>query len=455
VVDLLETGTTTSYGTRNRSYDYCFKNGENLEKSDFTKSYEWFYKAYKWAEKKHKGKRCEAALKIGQLCREHAENLISNSKSEGKDVGEKIEKDINRGASVLVIQLKTRGLTSWSIQLASELGKIKDFFFDKFLKLFPLDLHLHKTRDFLKVLSDLENSKSEVARELLRGAIVQLLRLGESRVKNLLEASLASVSQGGSTLLLVSSLDQLQEIIEKLEKLENEAYNKELKAKLFRATFESFRATTEAIKIPAAVEEVLKGINQNMDISEKVDEALILIDNINRAKNLAGDNKKLLCRIKLVEGKIHQNLLDNERRARNCYKEVIDTAEAQGCSKEWYTEAEKLYKLLLEKLDKTEDGDISAGEILAQLTAEIKMLDSAAKLSFPELIDFIFKNFPPKHKQDAKKPEMKDPCKVKKAFYLVSICYHPDKVDVTKFGKKYKVLCEEIIKRINERYRNM
>ena len=83
------------------------------------------------------------------------------------------------------------------------------------------------------------------------------------------------------------------------------------------------------------------------------------------------------------------------------------------------------------------------------------MLDRTADMSFQELIDFLFKTFPPKHRDNAKKPEVKDlnnAGQKKRAYYLLSSYYHPDKVDANKYGMKYKILCEEISKRINAKY---
>ena len=55
----------------------------------------------------------------------------------------------------------------------------------------------------------------------------------------------------------------------------------------------------------------------------------------------------------------------------------------------------------------------------------------------------------------AKKPEIKNvenSGEKKRAFYILCSYYHPDKVNASKYGKKYKVLCEEISKRINEKF---
>lgn len=45
-----------------------------------------------------------------------------------------------------------------------------------------------------------------------------------------------------------------------------------------------------------------------------------------------------------------------------------------------------------------------------------------------------------------------DPSDLKKVLQKAVVHYHPDRVDVEKFGKKRKVLCEEITKYLTRRY---
>ena len=305
-------------------------------------------------------------------------------------------------------------------------------------------------RKFLKLLSDLEDSQSTEARELLRGTIVQYLKLAAEKVESAVLSGQAEDARHALT-----DLDRLQEFVERLAKLEIEVYSEELKAKQFRAAFDSIRALAEAIKIPADVEEVMKDINFDLDITEKVDQALILLDNIKRARKLSGNRTKILCRNVLIEGKIYQNLLENNFKARECYKEVIALGQTFTTEK-WYQEAQSCYQVLIEKLDKSEEDN--KDEIREELAGQIKLLDRSAKMSFSELINFLFEKFPPKHKPNAERPKMKDvnnPGQKKRAYYILCSFYHPDKIDANKHGMIYKVLCEEISKRINERSGNM
>ena len=204
---------------------------------------------------------------------------------------------------------------------------------------------------------------------------------------------------------------------------------------------------------------MMKDLKPNV---EKVDTALLLLDNIKRAKALCRDkDMRIFCRNKLVEGKIYQELLDNEEKARNCFKEVIDIALSQGYTREKsYLEAQTRYQELRRKEDQMAEeeegeGRKSRDQYMEELVPELNMLDSVVGQTFQETTEFLFKNFPPKHQENAKKPEIKDPNNSgerRRAFFKLCLCYHPDKVNVLEHGMKYKILCEEIMKRINEKF---
>ena len=255
-------------------------------------------------------------------------------------------------------------------------------------------------------------------------------------------------------------LDHLSEPIERLAAIETDAkiFNVELRGKEFRRFVDTNRALTETIKILVDSEELMEGLPIEMDVDEKIDTAFHLIDNIKQAKKNAKNNMKLFCKCKLMEGKVYQNLLFSDNKARNCYKEVMDIALAQGYVLErWFTEAQDLYQQLRSKLDQEDDEEVrsSRSQVMEELQPELKKLEEAKNLMLDEFVEFLFENFPPKHKKNAKKPKVEDlhdNAKKKKVYITLCSYYHPDKVDSTKFGMKYKVLCEEIAKVVNERY---
>ena len=111
-----------------------------------------------------------------------------------------------------------------------------------------------------------------------------------------------------------------------------------------------------------------------------------------------------------------------------------------------------MYQELRSKKDKEIDEVVQKerGPILEELMSELELLQSSEDLGLTKFIDFLFDNFPVKHKKVAKKPEVVQGCE-KKACIMLSALYHPDKVNVETHGDKYKVLCEEISKKINKR----
>ena len=121
---------------------------------------------------------------------------------------------------------------------------------------------------------------------------------------------------------------------------------------------------------------------------------------------------------------------------------------------EWCKDARHLYEKLRKKKDKfmLDLEKQNRQEAIEELEKEgtIKNLDDARKLVLTDLIEFLFNNFPARHhKRSIEKPKV-EPGKERKACVQLSALYHPDKV-TENYGKKYKVLCEEISKRINER----
>ena len=255
-------------------------------------------------------------------------------------------------------------------------------------------------------------------------------------------------------------LDHLSEPIERLAAIETDAkiFNVELRGKEFRRFVDTNRALTETIKILVDSEELMKGLPIEIDVDEKIDTAFHLIDNIKQAKKNAKNNMKLFCKCKLMEGKVYQNLLFSDNKARNCYREVMDIALAQGYVLEaWFMEAQDLYQQLRVKLDKVDEEKVqsSRAQVMKELESEMKKLAEAKHMMLDEFVNFLFENFPPKHKKNAKKPtveNMHDPTKKKKVYITLCSYYHPDKIDESKFGLKYKVMCEEVAKVVNERY---
>ena len=136
----------------------------------------------------------------------------------------------------------------------------------------------------------------------------------------------------------------------------------------------------------------------------------------------------------------------------NFYREIIDIALTQGYDASfWFIEAnDRFQKLQAKKTMALDDKAMrDKEEVLDELKEEIKKLDENKILPLKPFIDFLFNNFPPKHRKKAVKPTVLAG-KEKKACIALSALYHPDKIK-DEHGQKYKVLCEEIVKRINQK----
>ena len=118
----------------------------------------------------------------------------------------------------------------------------------------------------------------------------------------------------------------------------------------------------------------------------------------------------------------------------------------------WFIEAQNRYKQLQEKNTKTlDDKEKSERQaVLDELQTEISLLDALRDKPLQVIIDFLFDNFPPKHRKKATKPKIIDG-RQKDTLITLSALYHPDKINEKEHGLKYKVLCLEIVMRINQR----
>ncbi|XP_061188601.1 uncharacterized protein LOC133196757 [Saccostrea echinata] len=100
-------------------------------------------------------------------------------------------------------------------------------------------------------------------------------------------------------------------------------------------------------------------------------------------------------------------------------------------------------------------------EIIKGIEKEMKNIEKADDKDSQEFLRYVYRVFPPKnkeHKLDGnvkKKGSYVDHCALKKTLQKAIIHYHPDKVDMEKHGKVWKVLSEEITKRLTRRYEAM
>ncbi|OWF35133.1 uncharacterized protein LOC110443314 [Mizuhopecten yessoensis] len=99
-------------------------------------------------------------------------------------------------------------------------------------------------------------------------------------------------------------------------------------------------------------------------------------------------------------------------------------------------------------------------ELKKEIKKELADLTKAEKKEDLELLDFLYKEYPPKkpiHKKFFKiSMAPKTDYSQKKEYYKQAVVnYHPDRADVEKYGKIWKILTEEITKILTNRYQRM
>jgi len=161
---------------------------------------------------------------------------------------------------------------------------------------------------------------------------------------------------------------------------------------------------------------------------------------------------RLYGKIKFLEGQLFLKLLNFKDSAENCFKIVLDIGNEEFVQHEpWFMEATVLYQELKKTGQREEDSSKKEkGAILEELREQLNKLDQGTKLSLGAFVTYLFENFPVQHKVNVVKPSLQAG-KEKKTLIKLAALYHPDKIDEAVYGDNYKVLCEEIVKRINDR----
>ena len=255
-----------------------------------------------------------------------------------------------------------------------------------------MDKQLKYLQEFLHLLQNLDNVSNYGAKDLVMRSISQYLLRATAEIEKLLDTGLSQMDHGiQRTKEIFIYLDQLSEPIERLAGLETDAtlYTVELRGKEFRRFVDTNRAVTETMKILFDCEEMMEDLPAEMEVDEKIDTAFVLLDNMKQAKKNAKNNMKLFCKCKLMEGKIYQTLLFNENKARNCYREVMDIALAQGYVLEaWFLEAQDLYQKLRVKLDQVDEEKVqsSRAQVMKELQPEMKKLAEAKNMMLDEYL---------------------------------------------------------------------
>lgn len=165
-------------------------------------------------------------------------------------------------------------------------------------------------------------------------------------------------------------------------------------------------------------------------------------------------------------GYVYDKVLRITLRAKAYYTHCFELAESlkprmfTAC--QWYKDCTATllrYQEEAKKRDVEEKSKERSG-FLEELSQELEEIKDHKDLAV-ELIKFLYANYPPKN-PSWKKPsedemedweELKTTSKAYKKLLIKALAvYHPDKVDEGVYGKKWKVLCEEITKMLTFHY---
>ncbi|XP_069111521.1 uncharacterized protein [Argopecten irradians] len=166
-------------------------------------------------------------------------------------------------------------------------------------------------------------------------------------------------------------------------------------------------------------------------------------------------------------GKLYDKVLKMKDKAHEYVMRSIQLAHSMAprtfTTEDWFKEAiEILKKYQDEKVEEEErEWNIKRDKIIKEIPEQMESLKKAEEKGDLELLEYLYKDFPPKnpvHKEvfvmpiDPKEKEALDLEKKKKLYQKAVVNYHPDRVTISEHGAQWKVVTEEITKILNRRY---
>jgi len=243
-------------------------------------------------------------------------------------------------------------------------------------------------------------------------------------------------------------------------------YPKE-QAKLFAKSLDEKHQLAELIEVIQLGTLHAQGLNQatlaidlldgaKVDDPETIDKALMALDHLSEAKFNVHDQVKI--KAHFIEGKIFMDYIKNAPKAKSCFEKVVNVSERNNFNTEEYRHSKYMLELL-RKEEIREQEKIPAADretLLNQLQNDLQKIKQAENAMIDDdFLNYLLSEYPPKHKENYQKPLITNNGSKRKAYLRLFMLYHPDKVDGSEYGEKYKVLCGEITKYINGRVLKM
>ena len=291
---------------------------ESMEKADkfkdsnsFNEAYQWYLRAFYAIKGNADIMKAMIVFKIAQVLRLQAEVPMAHFIDEGKW--------LIKGAQWLVFGLKSYRFGAKEQDVIEELCNIKKLLFEH---LAPRET-IFKSLDYLhKFLRLFNHFDIRICGEKMRNLMITSYRDFLNTATLYLEHKLEKDFVEKETLSHIQSLFEPIERLAALEELQIESSSKDIKSEEFKKFVESSQGVAEAVNLLKEANSTFSKIkaNINIDIDEKINTAIFMLDNLNSLKKSTSDSLKILCKTKVLKGKIFKVLLSNDDLAKDCFR---------------------------------------------------------------------------------------------------------------------------------------
>ena len=267
-----------------------------------------------------------------------------------------------------------------------------------------------------------------------------------------------------------TSLDVLTEVYTPLMKLEelSDTHNDsdlqdfvcEMKDNVFKN-----RCLSESVKMRLLADELINTVNSNSHVEGfDVDKVWQAIDYYRESIVLIrGLDLELEAKCLTKLGFVYHKVLLDQRRAKEVLMRALQlaqTLEPRNFNEEqWFRDASMIISKYQreQKLREQREWSATREKYLQNLKPDLELLKKKFEtLSIQKVLKWLYTEHPPKHlarfSVNIQEISSAPGENVRKLLAKAIVYYHPDKIDIDKFGMKYKVWSEEITKRLSAKY---
>ena len=296
----------------NLGFNTCYDNAEShMTSKNYKQAFEWYVRSYHAAGATNKEHETALILKISKSLRLQVEGS-------GQEYYRSFDgsKWLTNATQWIVFGL-TRKENQLRDELLTELALIKQILFEKEAPRKQIFESIDFIAKFVRLLYNFDIYKcGEKVIDLIVSSYREFLNTSTLYLEHKLRSDYD----------VKEALDHLHGLFEPIERLaaleliKIESTTTDITANEFKNFVENSIGVAEA-KIcykSSSVEFDKLKLNIQLGIDEKIDQALLLVDNLNSAMKSTSSCLRVYCKIKLLKGKIFKILLMNDDIARNC-----------------------------------------------------------------------------------------------------------------------------------------